>query len=279
MTCVVFEKTFWKELFQHFQDDEIPTLAASLAYFFLLSLLPFLIFLLTLLGFLPINEQQVFDLVDSYLPGDTMSLVNSNINQLMQDQNGGLLSLGIIGTIWSASIGVNGLMRAFNRAYEIEEERSFFVARGLSILLTILLVLAIAVALALPIFGRLIGEYIFSFLGASEAFLATWETFRWVVSALMMIFVLTLLYILAPNVRVKIRHALPGAIVAMLGWQLVSLGFSYYVTNFAAYSATYGSLAGVIILMIWLFLSGMMILIGGEVNAILNIHKRRFLFR
>ncbi|MET3683135.1 membrane protein [Alkalibacillus flavidus] len=276
---MIFQKTFWKELFQRFMDDEVPTLAASLAYFFLLSLLPFLIFLLTLIGFMPVNEEQIFRIVDAYLPPDSLSLVYNNIDRLMEDQNGSLLSIGLIGTVWSASIGVNGLMRAFNQAYEIDEERSFIVARGLSVLLTVLLVLAIAVALALPIFGRVIGEYIFSFFGVSDAFLATWEALRFAVSALMMIFVLSLLYMLAPNLRVRLRHAIPGAVVATVGWQLVSLGFSFYVTNFGAYSATYGSLAGVIVLMIWLFLSGMMILIGGEINAILHKHQKRILFR
>ncbi|GAA0450438.1 YihY/virulence factor BrkB family protein [Alkalibacillus silvisoli] len=272
---MIFEKKFWKELFHRFSADEVPQLAASLSYFFLLSLLPFMIFLLTLVGFMPINQEQVFQMVDTYFPPDAIGLVRDNIDHLMDQRNGGLLSLGLIGTIWSASIGVNGLIRAFNRAYEIEEIRSGFVIRGIAIGLTILMVLVIAVALVLPVFGRLIGEFIFSFFGVTEQFLSIWESMRWAVSAFVMIFVLTILYILAPSRKITLVHAIPGAIIATVGWQVISLGFSFYVENFGQYSATYGSLAGVIVLMIWLFLSGMMIIIGGEINAILNKYKGR----
>ncbi|MDQ0351984.1 membrane protein [Alkalibacillus filiformis] len=274
---MIFEKKFWKELFHRFSADEVPALSASLAYFFLLSLLPFMIFLLTLVGFLPINHDQVFRLVDDYFPPDTMGLVRDNIDHLMAQRNGGLLSLGLIGTIWAASIGVNGLIRAFNRAYEINEERPFFVTRGLAIALTVLMVLVIAVALVLPVFGRLLGEFFFSFFGVTEQFLAVWESMRWVVSAFVMIFVLTVLYIAAPSRKIKFAHAIPGAAIATIGWQVLSIGFAFYVENFGQYSATYGSLAGVIVLMVWLFLSGMMIIIGGEINAILHKYKGRLI--
>ncbi|WP_188207292.1 YihY/virulence factor BrkB family protein [Alkalibacillus aidingensis] len=274
---MIFDSKFWREVLRRFTDDEVIGLSAQLAYFFLLSLLPFLIFLLTLIGFLPIEENQVFRMVDTYFPPDTLGLVRDNIDYLMEQRNGGLLSIGLIGTIWSASIGVNGLIRAFNRAYQIDEDRSVFITRFLAIAMTILMILVIAVALVLPVFGRLIGEFFFSFFGVSEQFLNIWESMRWVVSSLVMIFVLTILFILAPSRKIKLLHALPGAVVATIGWQLTSLGFSFYVSNFANYSATYGSLGGVIVLMIWLFLSAMMIVIGGQVNAILDKYKGRLL--
>ncbi|WP_027964159.1 YihY/virulence factor BrkB family protein [Halalkalibacillus halophilus] len=274
---LIFEKQFWKDFLRQFQEDDVTGMSAMLAYFFLLSLMPFMIFLLTLVGYMPLSQDQIFDMLNSYLPPDTMGMIRDNIDSLLENQNGGLLSLGILGTVWSASVGVNGLMQAFNNAYDIDEERSFIVQRGISIALTVLMILVIAVAFVLPIFGQQIGEYIFSFAGVSEEFLAIWNSLRFVISGLIIILVMTILYILAPSKKIGLRHALPGAIVATVGWMLTSLGFSYYVSNFGNYSATYGSLGGVIVLMIWLYLSGMMILIGGEVNAILSKNKRRLL--
>ncbi|PKR76930.1 ribonuclease [Halalkalibacillus sediminis] len=274
---MIFEMKFWKELFNRFNEDDVPGMAAQLSYFFLLSLLPFMIFLLTLLAFLPVSQDQVFDILSRYLPPDAYSLINENLSGVMENQNSGLLSVGIIGTIWSASNGIKALMKAFNRAYHIEEDRPFLKQRLVSIALTIAMILMVAIALALPVFGRLIGEFLFSYLGLSEGFLTLWESMRWAISIILMMTILTILFILAPNKKIPIAYSLPGAIIATIGWALTSLGFSYYVTNFANYSATYGSLGAVIVLMIWFFLTGVMIILGGEVNAILDRHDRTLL--
>ncbi|GEL78134.1 YihY/virulence factor BrkB family protein [Tenuibacillus multivorans] len=276
---MLFTKDFWKDLYHHFIDDDVVGMSAQLSYFFLLSLFPFLIFLLTLIGFMPIPESSVFNIIYRYFPSDSMDLIVDNINQLMANRNGGLLSFGLILTIWSASNGINALVRVFNRAYETEEDRSFIVTRLISIVMTIAMILVLAVALALPVFGREIGDFIFTILGYSESFIAFWNVFRWILSFVIIIFVLTILYILAPNKEIKLRHAIPGAFVATTGWQLTSLGFSFYVENLGNFSYTYGSLGGMIVLLIWLFLSGMMLIIGGEVNAILERHKERLLFK
>lgn len=186
----------------------------------------------------------------------------------MNQQNGQLLSIGIIGTLWSASNAINAIMRGFNRAYDVEEDRSFIVARLLAIVLTIAMVLVICVAFLLPIFGKMIGVYIFTFLGLSEGFLTVWGTLRWVVSSVVFFIVLMALYKLAPNKRIYLKNVVWGALFATIGWQLVSLAFSYYVNTMGNYSATYGSLGTVIVLMIWFYLSGIIIMIGGAINAI-----------
>src|SRR5690625_3579280 len=118
-----------KKLFRRMNDADVFGLSAQLAYFFLLSLFPFLVFLITLLGYLPIDEQSFIVFIERYAPTEINELINSNINQLVNAQNGGLLSIGILGTLWSASNGVNALTKAFNRAYEVEEDRTFIVAR------------------------------------------------------------------------------------------------------------------------------------------------------
>ncbi|WP_163529165.1 YihY/virulence factor BrkB family protein [Halobacillus ihumii] len=260
---------FGKELFTRFGEDEIPGMAAQLAYFFLLSLFPFIIFLITLLSYMNIQEDRVLNFISTYAPPETYELISENITELLNDQNGGLLSLGIIGTLWAASNGVNALMRAFNRAHNVDENRSFIVARFTAIVLTIAMVFVIGIAFLLPVLGNSISTFIFTFLGVSGDFIFFWDALRWVVSSVIFFIVLSFLYLMAPNKSLKIREITIGAIFATIGWQLVSLLFSYYVSSMGNYSATYGSLGGVIVLMIWFYISGVVIILGGEVNAVI----------
>lgn len=264
---------FGKQLIKQINEADVFGLSAQLAYFFLLSLFPFLLFLITLLGYLPIDAISVTDFLGAYAPDEIMELINTNLTQLVNAQNGGLLSIGIIGTLWSASNGVNAIMKSFNRAYEVEEDRSFIVARLIAIALTIGMVIVICVALLLPVFGKAIGVYIFSFIDLSEGFLSLWNTLRWVISSVIFFIVLLTLYKLAPNVRIQLKHAIWGSLFATICWQLVSLAFSYYVNTLGNYSATYGSLGAVIILMIWFYISGIIIITGGVINAVIRKRK------
>lgn len=267
--------TFLKELTKRFNHDETIYMSAQLAFFFLLSLFPFMIFLVTLLGFLPISYEDVLNLVRQYAPGQSISIIEENLSKIVSEQRGGLLSFGLIGTIWSASNGINSIIRALNRAYDVKESRSFFVARGMAILLTFGMILVIVVALLLPVFGKMLGTFIFSFFGLSDTFLMVWNALRWALSFIIMVCVFVFLYWLAPNKRLKFKEVIVGAIFATLGWQLVSLAFSYYVSSFGNYTATYGSLGGIIVLMIWFYLSGMILIIGGQINGMTNIYRRR----
>ncbi|WP_112179923.1 MULTISPECIES: YihY/virulence factor BrkB family protein [Paraliobacillus] len=264
--------TFAKQLFKRFNDDDVIGLSAQLAYFFLLSLFPFLIFLVTLIGYLPLDYQDILNFMATYLPAGTFELIEDNIEQIVNQRNGGLLSIGIIGTLWSASNGTNAIMNAFNKAYDVEENRSFIVSRLIAIVLLLAMLLVIIVAFLLPIFGKAIGVYVFSFVGISGGFLEVWDALRWIISSMVFFIVFLALYMLAPNKRIHIKDAVIGALFATIGWQMVSLGFSYYVSTIGNYSAAYGSLGGVIVLMIWFFISGVIIITGGEINAIL---KRR----
>ncbi|MGM7724064.1 YihY/virulence factor BrkB family protein [uncultured Metabacillus sp.] len=267
------ENSFLKELILRFTSDEVAGLAAQLSYFFLLSLFPFLIFLITLIGYLPISQDEVLGTIEHFAPGQSMLIIEQTLDQIINQRNGGLLSFGILATLWSASNGLNAIVRAFNKAYDVEETRSFLAARGMAILLTVAMVFVIVVALLLPVFGREIGLIIFSNFGFSDEFLTIWNTLRWLVSGIILFIVFSVLYYAAPNKHLHIKDGLPGSFAATIGWIAVSLAFSYYVANFANYSATYGSIGGVIVLMIWFYLSGMIIILGGELNALL--YKRK----
>ncbi|WP_156291716.1 YihY/virulence factor BrkB family protein [Oceanobacillus salinisoli] len=267
-------KTIGKQLFKRIDDVDVFGLAAQLAYFFLLSLFPFLLFLLNLIGYLPIDQESIMEIISYYAPPEIMTLINTNLDRLLHQNNGGLLSIGIIGTLWAASNAINAIMKAFNRAYDIDENRSFIVTRFIAIVLTIAMILVIVVSLLLPVFGQIIGEYVFSILGLSDGFLNIWDTLRWVVSSVVFFIVLLFLYKLAPNKHIYFREAIWGTIIGTVGWQIVSYGFSYYVSTFANYSVKYGSLGTIIILMIWFYLLGAIIIFGGVVNSVISKYKK-----
>lgn len=256
-----------KHIIKYISHTDVFGLSAQLAFFFLLSLFPFLLFLITLLGYLPIDEAIILDFIESYAPKQIVAFINTNISDIIKSQNGGLLSLGILGTLWSASNGVNAMKKAFNRAYEVKEDRPYIISRLISIGLTISMVGVIVLAFLLPIFGEKIGVFLFSFVNQKEEFLNIWNALRWIISSVVIFIVLLALYKLLPNLKIYFRHAIWGAIFATVGWQLASLAFSYYVNTLGNYSATYGSLGTIIILMIWFYLSGIIIIIGGIINA------------
>ncbi|WP_164217392.1 YihY/virulence factor BrkB family protein [Virgibacillus sp. YIM 98842] len=258
------------QLYERIEKVDVFGLAAQLAYFFLLSLFPFLLVLVTLVGFLPFDDIAVVEFINRYAPDQISDLIESNVQQLMHQQSGGLLSIGIIVTLWSASNGVNALMRGFNRAYEVEENRSFIVSRLIAVVLTIGMIIVIITALLLPVFGRMIGVYLFSFFGLSEGFITVWESVRYITSSVVFFVVFLALYVLAPNKRIYFKNAIWGAVFATVFWQLTSLAFSFYVNTLGNYSATYGSLGTVIVLMLWFYISAIIIMLGGLINAFIR---------
>lgn len=261
-----------QEFYVRMEKVDVFGLAAQLAYFFLLSLFPFLLFLFNLIGYFPLDEEIILRLIVDYAPPQVYELIESNIESLLNTQNGGLLSIGIIGTLWAASNGVNAITKALNRAYGIRPRRIFLVYRLLSIAFTIGMFFIVIIALLLPLFGRMIGEYITSWFGFTDEFLQIWETFRWVTSSIFFFIVLLGLYKLFPLRRVYFKHVVWGALFATLSFQTVSWVFSYYVSSLRNYSTTYGSLGAVIVLMIWFYLFGMIVLIGGVLNA--HLHEK-----
>jgi len=258
---------FGKEMFRRINEADVAGLSAQLAYFFLLSLFPFLLFLVTLLGFLPIDDRSVMYTLEAYLPDDVNRMINTNLTTLINNRSGSLLSISIIGTLWSASNGFNALKKSFNKAFGVEKERSYIVARIIAIGLMMLMVAVIATALLLQVFGELIGKQLFGIFGLSENFIQLWNTLRWVVSSITFFIVFLMLYKLGPNKKIRWRDTFWGALFATLGWQAASLGFSFYVNTLGNYSAAYGSLGTVIVLMVWFFISGIIITTGGVINA------------
>lgn len=266
-------KYYGKSLLGELKKDRATGLAAQQAYYYMLALFPLLILLIAIVPYLNIDPQKAIDVVNKLLPSQSADLLRDNVVKLVSERNGGLLTFGIIGTIWSASSGMNAFIKAMNIAFDVEETRSFIKARLVSILLTFGLILAFVVALLLPVFGRVILDTVQSIIQIPEPFDIVFNIVRWVVAIVVMAAVLAGLYRVAPNKHYPFKHVIPGAIFATVVWQLISLGFSFYVSNFGNYSATYGSIGGVIVLMLWLFLTGLALVLGGEINAIYHREK------
>ncbi|MEH7302602.1 YihY/virulence factor BrkB family protein [Neobacillus drentensis] len=256
-----------KLLWHRIEEDDLPGLSAQLAYFLLLSLFPLLIVIFTLLPYIPLPHEDMLGMIRDFAPAEAINLIDKNVNEIMNHRNGGLLSFGIIGTIWSASNGINAIVRAFNKAYNVKESRSFIVARGTAIFLTFGMIFVFILALIIPVFGREIGLFLFSQLGYTTEFIKLWNALSWLVSAIILFLIFTGLYWIAPNVKLKCRSAFPGAAFATVGWIISSIGLSFYVGNITNYSLTYGSIGAIIVLMIWLYISAFIIILGGEINA------------
>jgi membrane protein len=264
-----------KLLWHRIEEDDLNGLSAQLAYFFLLSLFPLLIVVFTLIPYIPIPHPDMLGMIKGFAPADTMKLIEKNVNDVISHRNGGLLSFGIIGTIWSASNGINAIVRAFNKAYNVKESRSFIVSRGMAILLTFGMIFVFILAIIIPIFGKEIGVFLFSQLGYTSQFLKLWNMLSWVVSAIILFLIFTVLYWIAPNVKLRCKSAFPGAAFATVGWIISSLGLSVYVGKISNYSLTYGSIGTIIVLMIWLYISAFIIILGGEINAFYSEKSRR----
>jgi membrane protein len=262
-------KELGKRVWQEVWDDNCTGQAAQLAYYLIFAVFPFLLFLATLLGYIPIPNlmDRIMEYLARLLPGEALSLIQNNVQQLVTDQKGGLLSFGIIAALWASSSAVVAIMDVLNRAYDVQEGRPFWKVRGVAILLTIGLSLFIMVSMVLLIFGPQIGSGIAALVGLGSVFEVTWNILRWPVIVLLLTLAMAIMYYFAPDVEQKWKWITPGSVFAVIIMIAVSLGFSFYVNNFGSYNKTYGSIGAVIVFLTWLYLTGFVILVGGEINA------------
>lgn len=249
--------------------------AAQLAYYMLFSIFPMLLIAATLLAYLHIDKDSVFNMIKEFAPDQIMDFLEENLNTLLTQKNGGLLSIGIIATLWSASNGMNAVMKSLNKAYGVTNKRNYVVQRLLSMFFTLAMLATVGATLLLLVFGQQIGMFLINHLNFSEDFLSFWNNLRWTVTLIVIFVVFTFLYWVAPNRRSTLISVLPGALFSTIGWTVASVGFAYYVNNFGNYSATYGSIGVIIILMLWFYLTGIILMIGGELNATLAIRKKK----
>lgn len=249
--------------------DEITDRAAALGYYFLFALFPALLFLTSLLGMLPLTGlmERLIAYADRALPGDAGRIVGQTLAEIQAGARGGLLSFGVLAALWAGSNGMASVMTALNAAYGVDDARPWWKRRLLSIVLTFGFALFIVAALVLVVFGPRIAETVADTLGFGSLFALAWKILNLPVVVFFVLLGIALVYYFAAAVRQHWRWVTPGSVVGLVLWLGMSYGLRFYVANFADYGATYGSIGGVILLMLWLYLSGLILLVGAEINA------------
>jgi membrane protein len=257
------------------QQDDVFGRAAQLSYFFLLSLFPLLIFLTSVIGIVIGKEsgvrQNLFGYLSHVMPPAAFKLIESTMQEVAVASSGSKISFGILAALWAASNGMGAITEALNVAYDVKESRPWWKQRltaiGLTIALSVLIIGALVIVLS---GGRIAGSFAVNH-GLTSAFTLTWKILQWPMVLVTMLFAFAMIYYFAPDVRgQKWVWITPGAVLGVVLWLLVSFGFRIYLNYFDSYSKTYGSLGAVIVLMLWLFFTGVAVLIGGELNAVIE---------
>lgn len=261
----------WNKIF----DDEVFGRAAQLAYYWLFSLFPLMLFLTSLLSFspLPTNFDRWLSLLSNVLPLEAYLLVHDTFFEITKTPRHGLISFSILILIWASSSGMGSVIASLNRAFDAPESRPWWKERLLAIWLTLGLTVFIIAALALIFFGDEISVRIANAYGFGEYFRTIGRLAQWPIVIIFVLLGVELIYYFAPNNRQKWALFTPGAIFALVFWLMISFGLRFYVSYFANYNATYGALGGVMVLMLWLYLTGVAILVGGVINSVIKAKK------
>lgn len=261
-----------KKSFREFLDDQCTDLAAALTYYAVLAIFPAILALVSLLGLVGQAEDSVAAMLDVLGPlvsASTLDAVRPLLESLAQSQTAGLTAIiGLLGALWSASGYVGAFSRAMNRIYEIREGRPFWKLRPTMLLITVIALLLSATALVILVVSGPIATAIGSALGLGSLPVTIWSIAKWPVLALIMVLVVALLYYATPNIQQpKFKWVSVGAGIAIVVWVIASLLFALYVANFSSYNATYGSLGGVIVALLWLWLTNVALLLGAEIDS------------
>ena len=261
-------KRVWSEI----QKDDVFGRAAQLSYYFLLALFPLLIFLTSIIGMLIGTaaglRSSLFSYLSEVMPPSAFQLIESTMLEISKSRTGGKLSFGLLAALWAASNGMGAITEALNVAYGVKETRPWWKHRLMAIGLTVALSLLIITALLLVLYGGKIVEILAANFELGSLFVLTWKIAQWPIVLSFMLLAFALIYYFAPDLREqKWAWITPGAVLGVFLWLLASFGFRLYLNFFDSYSNTYGSLGAVIILMLWLYLTGVAVLVGGELNA------------
>jgi membrane protein len=265
-----------KQLAQEVSEDDIGTQAAALAYRFFLALFPFFIFLAALSGFITRlfhianPTDRIINTLGDTLPADVTSVLRTQLEAVITSRNAALLSVGAVGTLWAASTGVGSVIKTLNRAYGVDETRPLWERYLLAIGLTIFAGLLAVASFFLLVVLQASGTKIADNMGLGGATGALFPLLRWPLAILLILFATSVLYRIAPNARLSVKRVLPGAATFTAVWLVTTYLFGLYVAHFASYNSTYGTLGGVVILLVWFYLTAFILLLGGELNAVLD---------
>ena len=268
--------TLIKRVWTSSYEDGVYNRAAELAYFFFLSLFPGVIFITTLLGFVFKSNTQLTALLLRYLsttlPGSAFDLIRQVITEITRSSGTGKLTFGILAALWTANSGMNALEDALNAVYKVKESRALWKTYGIALILTVSASLLVIVALAIFLYGGVLVQLASDTVGLKPAFYWTWKIAQWPIALFFVSMVSSMVYYAAPNLKQRCWQWLsPGAVFATLGWIAASGLLRLYFHFFTSYAKTYGSLGAVMALMTWLYVTGIMLLLGAEVNLAIEV--------
>ena len=250
-------------------EDDCLGLAAQLAYYLFLALFPAVLFLLALTSLLPVAGfiDDVIAALRPIAPAEILGFLDDQLHRVANADSGGILTIGILGALWSSSAAVVAIIGSLNRAYDIEEGRPWWKVRLVAIGLTVALALMVLLSFGLILAGPRVADYLAASAGLGGVFEWTWKILQWPLAFLLVSTAVGLVYYFAPDADQDWVWITPGAVVATSLWVLASLAFKFYVANFTNYNASYGVVGGVIVLLLWFYISGLAVLVGAELNA------------
>jgi membrane protein len=246
--------------------------AAQLAYYVLFAVFPFLFFLVTLTAYLPLWQasRDLLARLAQVMPAQAFRVIQDQLNSLLSRPRPHLLGTGLALALYSASRGTNAFRRALNRAYAVQEHRPWYRTLGLSLALTVVGVLLVLLSVVMLALSGRAGVWLFTHIGMGAAFAQVWAWLRWPITAGVIMLVADLAYYFLPDVQLRFRFLTPGSVLGTGAWLLATWGFTQYVSRFGRYDVTYGSLGGVILLITWIYISGLIFLLGGHLNAVIE---------
>jgi len=252
-------------------EDECLDGAAQLAFYFLFALFPLLFFLMTLAAYLPLRPAvaELLVRIRGFMPPEALKIIEHQVNSLLWHRPR-LLTVGLVVAVWSASRGMDALRKALNRAHKVKESRPWWRTQLLALLLTTATSLMVLLSFAMLLAGGRAGFWMASRLHVGREFTMLWSWLRWPTTTLTILLAVALVYLFLPNVKLRLRTLAPGTATATALWLASTWGFTQYVAHFGSYNLTYGSIGGVIVLALWLYVTGLVVIVGGEVNAVLS---------
>lgn len=268
LTPLALGKQVWKDI----GEDEVTVRSAALAYYFMLAIFPAMLFLLSVLGFFAAAGTQLreslFTTLARLLPGSASDLIHKTLDEVTRSKGAGKAVFGILGALWSASSGVGAVIESLNIAYDVKEDRPIWKQKAVAVGLTLALAVLVLAALGLMLYGGDAADYVGAHIGLGAAIVVFWKIVQWPLVLALMFGAFATTYYFAPNLEEPEWHWItPGSALGLIFWLAASFAFKIYLHFFNTYSKTYGSVGAVIILVLWLYITGFAILVGGEVNS------------
>jgi len=263
----------WPELLKRTYKDSLADdalgLAAQLAYYFFLALFPAILCVLAVASFFPLHNftDDVIASLARFAPQEMLTVVREQMIRLAEGNNGGILGVGLLGALWSSSAAMVAIISAMNKAYDIEESRPWWKVRIIAILLTVGLALFVVLSFGLIIGGPQLADWLAGKYALGSVFVWTWKILQWPAAFALVVSGIGLIYYFAPDAEQDWAWITPGSLVAAVLWFLGSLALRYYVVNFGSYQSTYGTVTGVMLLLLWFYLTGLVVVLGAEVSA------------